>query len=69
MMLVEHDVEAQLIGQHPLVNVAIVEPVRHVRIAELVGQGDAQGRALRAPGVRIGFFGEMIDTHGIVPLF
>ena len=71
-MLVEHDLQAQLVGVLVLVEVAIVEIVGDLGVAVAVGQGHAHGpvgllRVIREE--RIGHFGEMIGQHLLVLLF
>jgi len=53
-MLIEHDVEAELVGQQPFVVVAVIEIGRDLRLAFAVRQVDAQRAAGIVPGVRIG---------------
>ncbi len=62
-MLVEHDVEAELVGQQPLVVIAVNKIRGDARIALAVGQVDAQGALVVVPRVRIGLLGELIDAH------
>ena len=63
MMLVEHDVEAELVGQQPFVVVAVKQVGRDLRVALAVRQVDAQRALVVLPRVRIGLLGEMIDFH------
>ena len=65
VMLVDHDVEAEFIGEHPFIEVALVEAVGDLRVAKLVGKRDAQGRAIGRPSVGVGLFGEVVDAHGV----
>ncbi len=50
VMLVAHDVEAELVGELPLVVVAMQQIARELRIETAVGDGDAQRAAVILPG-------------------
>ncbi len=63
VVLVEHDVEAELIGEQPLVVEAVIELSGYSGIAFAVRQVHAQRAIVIVPGVRIGLLGEMIDPH------
>ena len=63
-MLVDHDVEAELVGELPLVVIA-VEPVgRDLGIEDAVRQDHAQRALVLVPRVGIGLLGEVEDFHG-----
>ena len=66
MMLVEHDVEAELVGELPLVVIAVKQIGGDVRIAFAVRQIDAQRAGVIVPGRVIGLLGELVDSHGCV---
>ena len=65
-MLVEHDVEAELVGELPLVVIAMEQIGGDARIAFAVGQIDAQRAGMIVPGRVIGLLGELEDFHGAV---
>ena len=61
MMLVEHDVEAELVGELPLVVIAVEQIGGDARIAFAVQQVDAQRAGMIVPGRVIGLLGELVD--------
>ena len=61
MMLVEHDVEAELVGELPLIVVAMKQIGGDVRIAFAVGEGDAQRSGMLVPRRVIGLFAELVE--------
>ena len=61
MVLIEHNVEAELIGENPLVVVAVKEIGGDFGVAFAVGQIDAQRTAMIRPCIRVGLLGELID--------
>src|SRR5580700_3369007 len=63
-MLVEHDVEAKLVRQLPLIVIAMEQVGGDVRIAFAVEQVDAQRAGMLGPGRIIGLLGELVDFHG-----
>ena len=63
MMLVEHDVDAELVAELILVVIAVKQIGGDVRIAFAVRQNDAQRAGVIVPGGIIGLFGELIDSH------
>ena len=63
VVLVDDDVEAEFVGQHPLVEIAVIEARRDLRIAMPVGQVHAQRFRVCEPGVGIGLLGEGVDFH------
>src|SRR5262249_2589379 len=65
MMLVEHDVEAELVAKLPLVVIAMEQVGGDARIAFAVREGDAQRTGMLIPGRVIGLFAEVIDPHGV----
>ena len=68
MVLVEHDLEAELVGEQPFVVVAVEEIGRDPRIAFAVRQVDAQRALVVPPGLRIGLLGELVDFHAKAPM-
>src|SRR5580698_3028187 len=63
MMLVEHDVEAELIGELPLIVVAVKQICSDVRIAVAVEEIDPQRARMLVPTREIRLLGELIDSH------
>src|SRR5437867_2530612 len=63
MVLVDHQVEAELVGQQELVVIAVIEIGRDLRIERAVRQVDAQVAVRIVPGLRVGMLGEMVDSH------
>ena len=70
VVLIEHDaVEAQLVGVHALVEIALEEAVGRVGVEPRVGEGEAQRRVLVALFVGVlvvGELGEVVALHGTV---
>ena len=64
MMLVEHDVEAELVAELPLVVIAVEQIGGDARVAFAVREGDAQRAGMLVPGRVIGLLAEVIDPHG-----
>src|SRR3984893_18221841 len=64
MMLIEHDVEAELVRRLPLVVIAMEQIGGDMRIAFAVEQIDAQRAGMLGPGRIIGLLGELVDFHG-----
>ena len=64
MMLVEHDVEAEIVAKLPLVVIAMEQVGGDARIAFPVREGDAQRAGVLVPGRVIGLFAEVINSHG-----
>ena len=67
VVLVEHDVEAELVGEQPFVVVTVEQIGRDVRVAFAVRQVDAQRALVVLPRVGIGLLGEMVHSHRDVP--
>src|SRR5882762_6651633 len=63
-MLVEHDVQAQLVGKLPLVVIAVEEFGRPHGIELAVRQIHAQRAIMVVPHVGIGLLRELEDSHG-----
>src|SRR5271156_1646330 len=63
MMLVEHDVEAELVAQLILVVIAVKQVGGDPRIADPVGKRDAQRAGMLAPARMISLLAELIDPH------
>src|SRR3984957_6646967 len=63
-MLVEHDVEAELVRQLPLVVIAVEQIGGDVRIAFAIEEIEAQRAGMLGPGRIIGLLGELVDFHG-----
>ena len=61
MMLVEHDVDAELVAELILVVITVKQIGGDVRIAFAVRQNDAQRAGVIVPGGVIGLLGELID--------
>ena len=61
VMLVEHDVEAEPVGDLPFVVVAVEQVGRDLRIAFAVEQIDAQRAGMLVPRRVIGLLGELVD--------
>jgi len=64
MMLVEHDVEAELVAELPLVVIAMEQVGGDARIALSVRERHPQRAGMLIPRRVIGLFGEVIDSHG-----
>ena len=62
-MLVEHQVEAEFVGQQIFVVIAMEQIGGALGIARAVRQVDAQIAVRVVPGVRIGMLAEMINSH------
>ena len=67
MVLVEHDVVAELVGDQPLVVIAVEQVGGDDGIALAVRQVDAQRALVILPGVGIGLLGELVDSHRDFP--
>ncbi len=67
VVLVDEDVEAELVGQLPGVEIFVIEVRGLDRIDPLVRQRRTDRDRILVPGVGIGLFGEVIDAHGAVP--
>ena len=65
MMLIEHDVEAELVGKLPLVVIAVEEFGRAHGIDSAVRQIHAQRTAMVVPHVGIRLLRELEDSHGV----
>src|SRR5215472_5182853 len=65
MMLVEHDVEADVVAGLIFVVVAMKQIGGDARVAFAIGQDDAQRPGMIVPGWVIGLFAELIDSHGL----
>src|SRR3982074_486943 len=65
VMLVEHDVEAELVAQQPLVVIAVKKIGRDLGIEKAVRPADPQRHLVLLPGVRVALLGEVIDAHGM----
>src|SRR6266568_4534243 len=63
VVLVDHDVQAQLVGEHPLVEAVMVVLGHHAWIAVAAGKNHAQRLVLRRPGVGTGLLGKVVDPH------
>src|SRR5579871_764411 len=63
MMLVEHDVEAELVGELILVVIAMKQVGGDARIAFAVREDHAQRAGMLVPGRIIGLFAKLIDSH------
>src|SRR6516162_11916507 len=65
-MLVDHDVEADLVAQRELVEIAVQQSMPDLRIVIAIGQYDPQRAALQPffPGRMIGHLREVPDAHG-----
>ena len=66
MVLIEHNVEAQLIGENPFVVVAVKEIGGDFGVAFAVRQIDPQRTAMIRPCIRVGLLGKLIDSHELV---
>jgi hypothetical protein len=64
MVLVDHDVEAEFVGEQPLVVIAVQQVGRDGGVLLAVGQVDAQRPRVLRPRREIGLLGELIDAHG-----
>jgi hypothetical protein len=64
VMLVEHDVEAEIVAELPLVVIAMEQVGGDARVALSVRESDAQRAGMLVPGRVIGLFAEVIDSHG-----
>jgi hypothetical protein len=63
-MLVEHDVEAELVGDAVLVEIAVVEVGADLRIEQAVRDGDARVLELvERRNMRLGHFREVPRAH------
>ena len=63
MMLVCHDVDAELVAQRPFVEIAVIEVGPDLRVEEPVRDHDAIGIAELRPGRVIGHLTEMPNFH------
>ena len=60
-MLVAHDIEAEFVGELPLVVIAMQQIGRELGIDAAIRDGDAQRAAVIDPGRGIGLLGEVKD--------
>src|SRR5712671_1140328 len=69
-MLVDHDVEADLVAQRELVEIAIEKPVPDLGVEIAVRQNHSQRATLQTlfPSGVVGHFREVPDTHGFLLL-
>src|SRR4051812_13645636 len=68
MMLVEHDLDAFILCDQPLVDIAVVERGAPLRIVKAVGQRHADGLVLlRRRQIRIGILAEVPGFHDAAP--
>src|SRR5690606_11534821 len=63
VMFVDEDVEAELVGELPAVEIFVIEVGRLLRVDQPVGQRDADRIDVLEPSVGIGLFGKVIDAH------
>ena len=63
MMLVEHDVEAEIVDRLVFVVIAVKQVGGDARIAFAIGKDHAQRAFMLVPGRVIGLFAELIDPH------
>jgi len=63
MMLVEHDIEAEIVGGLIFIVIAMKQVGGDTRIALAVWQNDAERALMIVPGRVIGLFAELIDSH------
>jgi hypothetical protein len=66
MMLVDHDVEAELVGQAPFVIVAVQEIGGDGGVLPGVRQIDPQRAGVIRPRRKVGLLGELIDSHAAI---
>src|SRR5579862_486440 len=64
-MLVEHDVEAEFVGQLPLIIVTVKQIGGDARIALAVQQIDAQRAGMIVPRRVVRLLGELVNSHGV----
>ena len=67
-MLVQHDVEAEFVGELPFVVIAVEQLRRADRIEFAVGQIHPQRTVMVVPDVGIGLLGELKNSHLFLPL-
>jgi hypothetical protein len=67
VVLVDHDVHADLVGEHVLVEILVHQAGHHDRVGVLAGDVDAQIAGVLVPGGVIALFGEVPDVHGSPP--
>ncbi len=68
-MLVEHDIEAQLVGQHMLVQVALVKIGADLWVVKTIGDTHPHGiDGVHVRQVGVGHFGEVPATHVYISL-
>ena len=67
VMLIEHQIEPELVGEQIFVVIAMEQIGRDLRIERAIRQIDAQIAVRIIPGVGIGMLAEMIDSHFACP--
>jgi UDP-glucose 6-dehydrogenase len=69
VMLVDHDVEADLVAQPEFVEIAVQQAMADLGVVIGVRQHDPQRTALQPlfPGRVVGHLGEIPDAHDAVP--
>src|SRR5262249_39978752 len=68
MMLVEHHIHTELVGELPFVVVSVEQVAGDVGVEQAVRQVDTQRAVVVVPRWVIGLLGEVIDLHGGVLL-
>ena len=69
MMLVEHDIEAQLVGKHMLIQIALVQIGADLRVIKTIGNTHPHGiDGVHVRQVGVGHFGEVPATHVYISL-
>ena len=63
MVLVDHDVEAELVGETPFVVVAVQQVGSDGGVLPGVGQVDPQRAGVIRPRRKVRLLGELIDAH------
>src|ERR1700728_2803694 len=63
MMLVEHDVKPELVGELPFVVVTVEQIGRDARVAIAVEEIDPQRAGMFVPAREIRLLGELINSH------
>ena len=67
VMLIQHQVEAEIVSEQILIVIAVKQIGRDLRVERPVRQIDPQIAVRIVPGVGIGMLAEMIDSHFICP--
>src|SRR5262249_14217127 len=67
VVLIHHDVQPELVRDHPLIVIAVEQVAGDFRVELAIGQVHAQRAVVIVPDREVRLLGELIDAHGQSP--